>query len=539
MRFLFSREIPGRNWRAISLSRTRVRVLRVPLFVWLLTSAHSQMLEPQTPTIQDAASGFREEVMAEADPNAKFKDVRVFWDNHLAWVEESSGKRKLFLDGKQQGKVYDDIAGLLFSSDGAHFGFLGKRGPEWALVLDNQEHSETYAKVSPLSFQPHGSSYSYGGCQEKSCQLFIDGAASGAMYEDISYPQYSPDGKRLAFFGKRGQKWIAVVDGKELGPEADSFWGLAWGFTTDGHRFCAAEQFGKKWAYVIDGISEPAFDALSPIAFDRDDRHYAYIGASFSWKNAGTIVLDGEARQTYELGKPNEILTYVHGVRNFKPLGISAPEFNSEGKLVYSVLRHKGNEAVFVGDEAGPGFDEILSRVVFSRNSEHFAYVARRGNLFEEIHDNKPGLTAQQGTEVSTARRLFLGGGRRRPTNVGWIEMSPDGRHLSYEIISGFAQYLEGNTQRALRSVVMDGQVLQEYNALGIGDLMSNENTVHYLYEVRGASGDRDLINIDGHESRLYDAVAGGHFSADKKTVIFAAIDGRRVLRVTYQLPSE
>jgi hypothetical protein len=108
-------------------------------------------------------------------------------------------------------------------------------------------------------------------------------------------------------------------------------------------------------------------------------------------------------------------------------------------KLVYAALRHKDDEVVFIGDEAGLGFDAIFSRVVFSRNSDHFAYVARRGNLFVEVRDNKPGLTVQLGTEPSTAKKLFWGGEKRLPTNVGWIAISPDGAHLAHEIISGFA----------------------------------------------------------------------------------------------------
>ena len=65
----------------------------------------------------------------------------------------------------------------------------------------------------------------------------MDGEETGAAYEDFSYPQYSPDGKRLVYFGKRGEKWIAVVDGKEMPPDLDDFWGPASGFTRDSVRF--------------------------------------------------------------------------------------------------------------------------------------------------------------------------------------------------------------------------------------------------------------------------------------------------------------
>ena len=62
-----------------------------------------------------------------------------------------------------------------------------------------------------------------------------------------------------------------------------------------------------------------------------------------------------------------------------------------------------------------------------------------------------------------------------------------------------------GGTARALRSVVIDGACAKEYDAFGLLNFDSNK-AGHYCYEVHGASGDNDLVNVDGHESRLYNA---------------------------------
>jgi hypothetical protein len=48
--------------------------------------------------------------------------------------------------------------------------------------------------------------------------------------------------------------------------------------------------------------------------------------------------------------------------------------------------------------------------------------------------------------------------------------------------------------------------------------------------------GENDLINVDGHESRLYNATVGARFSDDRKSVSFVARDGGRFFRVTYDL---
>jgi hypothetical protein len=73
--------------------------------------------------------------------------------------------------------------------------------------------------------------------------------------------------------------------------------------------------------------------------------------------------------------------------------GISTPQFNQDGKLVYAARRDKGDVAVFVGEQAGPGFDEILSPVAFTQDSQHFAYVAKSGKDFVVVLDNRPDTT--------------------------------------------------------------------------------------------------------------------------------------------------
>ena len=92
-----------------------------------------------------------------------------------------------------------------------------------------------------------------------------------------------------------------------------------------------------------------------------------------------------------------------------------------------------------------------------------------------------------------------------------------------------------GGTARALRSVVIDGACAKQYDAFGLLNFDSNK-AGHYCYEVHGASGDNDLVNVDGHESRLYNAAVDTRFSDDGKSVVFVARNGGRFFRVTYDL---
>jgi hypothetical protein len=487
---------------------------------------------------QGAASAFQEKLIGEMTPGSSFKDMRIGGD-HIAWVEDSAGKRTVRLDGNPQGGAFDDVKYMKFNGDATHLVFFGKHGSSWVFVLDGHEQPQAYDKFSGVSFQPGGTSYAFVACQEKKCRLNVDGVESGAVYENFSYAQYSRDGNRLAYLVKRGEKWIAVVDGKEMATDLDELWGSAWGFTQDGKRFYAAGRLNGKWVYVVDGVPGPGFDAISRIAFSPDNQHFAYGGAivkggALKKKTIGTMVMDGKSGETYEGSGMAGSLSLIGGawqymiggVHDLVPdfHGVSTPRFNSAGKLAYAVRRKKDDVAVLVGGEAGPGFEEILSPVAFSLDAAHFVYIAKRGGEFLEVRDHQ-------------VRQTFaLSKTKNRTTGVPWMQMSGDGTHLAYEIVSGGEQFQQGNTGRALRSIVLDGKAGPEYDVLELENFDCAKDASHFHYEVRGAKGDRDLVNVDGHESRLYDSVWATGFSDDGEKVIFIARDDKRFLRVSYPL---
>lgn len=483
-----------------------------------------------------ASTLFHEELFAQVSPGAEVKRT-VASEHHFAWVEKQGGKYTVRLDSKQQGDVYDAVDSLGFSRDEAHFAFFGKHSSEWTLVVDGQSRANGYTYVTSIAFQPQGSAMAYCECRGKKCHLVVDGNETGAEYEDISYPRYTRDGKRIAFLAKRSRKWVAVVDGKELGPDFDEVWFPSWGFSRDGSRFFVTGRLNGKWVHTVDGAATPGFDVLSHLVFSRDNQHYAYCGADSKGgmkkqKVIGTVVKDGKPVATYEgrgmVGNWSIFAgsheSMVGGVRDLTTdfHGVAAPDFDPDAKLVYAARRDKGDVAVFHDNEAGPGFDEILSPIVFTPDSQHFAYVASLRGDFVEVRDNKVVRT--------------IPAGKRGATDVGWIAMTGDAAHLAYETISGGEKYKAAQTPRAYRTMVLDGQAGHEYDALNLTNFDFDADSRHYFYEVLGAEGNRDLLNVDGHESRLYDDVTYPRFVPENKTVAFVARDGARFLRVTYDL---
>lgn len=500
--------------------------------------------QPATPTpppaaaLSSAAPVFHEDLIAEVPSGTDLKEWTSAGD-HVAWQEKKRGDWIVKLDGKQQGGTYEEVKHMHFSADGTRLAFFGKRKGKWLLVLDGQEGSSDYTFMTVVAFQPHGSSYAFCSCSEKkTCHLVVDGKESGADYEEISFPKYDSDGKRVAYFGKRDKKWFAVVDGKETGPELDSVGFRDWGFSEHANRFFAAvSPVRGKWTYIVDDAAGAPVETISSISFSSDDKHYVYGGVDLhgGFKKEtieGAIILDGQPVKTYEgnsmagswmtiLGAPSDPM--AEGPRDLHVTyhAISNPQFNSDGKLLYAVRREKGDIVVLNGDQVGPSFDDVHSAIVVSNESNHFVYIAQRGKDFVEVRDNQPGNSFPIEARMGIAE---------------WMVLTKDGTHLAYELVRAGMKFKEGETPRARRSVVIDGQPGREYNALDIRLPFFSRDGRHYYYGVTAASGFRDLFVVDGHESKLYEHLGNGGYSADGKSVTFIAQDSSRLLRVTASL---
>ena len=102
-------------------------------------------------------------------------------------------------------------------------------------------------------------------------------------------------------------------------------------------------------------------------------------------------------------------------------------------------------------------------------------------------------------------------------------------------MVKGGPRFNAGNTLRAERTVVLDGQPGKKYNALGISVLQFSKDERHYWYTVV-ASGKQGLVVVDGQESKLYDNLTEAQFDPVDNGIICFARNGKKILRITLPL---
>lgn len=527
---------------------------------------------------------FQEQTVGKISGGSQLDDLQAA-KGHVAWAEYNarSSKGIVFLDGKRAGGKYDGVKYLEFSAEGDHLAFFGEREGRWIAVLDGREYSSS-SEMTPIVFQPQGTSWAFGSCvADNACHAIVNGEPIGRVYDEVSLPAYGPDGKRLAYLGQSKEKWITVLDGKEMALQVDGVSCL--GFSPNSTHFVVCGQSKKYgWTYYIDGVPGPFFTQLSPIAFSKGDEHYVYGGSStqYAFKkdtNISTIVLDGNTVAKYQgdslpgewralLGTPI-LLASVYTGGSLIPLflrveeqlppelhtlsprrdGISDPIFDESGNPVYAARRGKSDVVVLDGGLPGPAFDDVVSGITFTKDGQHSAYVALRGKDFVEVLDNRLGepvpldSSAISPHKKTSTDHLSSPDSADKPApfdsrgfSVGWATLTPDGDHFAYEIIKGGATFRAGMTPRAERIVVLDRQPGRRYNALGISTLRFSDEEKHYWYTVFGTNGKKGLVVVDGHESKRYDRLTEAQFDASSNSVWFFARAGSRILRVSTPL---
>jgi hypothetical protein len=214
----------------------------------------------------------------------------------------------------------------------------------------------------------------------------------------------------------------------------------------------------------------------------------------------------------------------ISGVRSLDAdfHGLSSPRLAQDGSPVYGARTPEGEVVVFFMREHGPPVEDLVSPVIFTPDGKHVGYVVRKGDSFVEMQNHKPGAIIPAKRDVSFVPQIMI---------------SRDGGHLAYEVMLGGKMFKDGDTERALRRVVLDGAFGPEFDCKAIQNITISEGGKHHFYEVHGAQGERDQVVFDGMEGLYYDDVFRNstRFLEDH-AIEFVAKEGQRLLRVTESL---
>ena len=272
-------------------------------------------------------------------------NVRLGKDGYpldVNWVEYSPDSQRM--------------AYLVINDDEIHVNIDGIAGP-------------SYERCAVPDFSPDSKRVAYLAWHDGHEYVVADGVESAA-YDDMAYdgPIFSPDSQHLIYGAKRGEQWFLVVDGKETPLDGEPYYFHSYYYSPDSkHLIYQIGTKDKQRAYV-DGVQVTGGEDIRQVIFNVDGTRKGYVAMT---GDTSAVIIDGLDTKKYTGGS------------------CGYPLFSPDGKRVAYVVQSETpkNSREVVDGVDGPLYT-YTQRLLFSPDSQHYAYVAKRGDKWMLVVDN-------------------------------------------------------------------------------------------------------------------------------------------------------
>ena len=281
---------------------------------------------------------------------------------------------------------------------------------------------------------------------------------------------YSKNMLRIAYRIKNGDKFIAVVDGKN--GNSYEFVSVP-AFSPDGKQYACVARIGSNWLLILNGnhVAIETESEITAVYFYPDSKNYIY---TIKKENRYSVVVNNIKGKFYESIDENSITFSADS----KTIAYSAGMNDRQCNVV------DGKESLF--------FDKV-GFPILSVDGNHNAFWAIDGKEVFVILDN------QKGKPYEAINSLIL---------------SNNGLHCAYSV-----------TQKGKRIVVFDNLESEKYD--WVHSLIFSADGNRFAYAMEHAEGDKEgfkqYVMVDGNKEGPYETVVEGtlKFSDDGNKIVF------------------
>lgn len=306
----------------------------------------------------------------------------------------------------------------------------------------------------------------------------------------------------------------------------------------DGRRFAAIGRTNKnRWLVVIDGKAGPEFEELAggagvtSVSFSPNSKHVIYSG--FRSEKGWIVVLDGqELPHGAHLSHDFEHFAYIttRGSERYVMVveGQEGPEFRQIGEPVFSpdsqhmaYAARRGQKWIMVVDgKEGTEFQDVRDPM-FSPDSQHIAYYAERGQRGVMVLDGKEGPEFEYKQQEGYLQPMFSPDSEhmayRAKRGQKWIMVvdgkeGPEFEEMRDPLFSFDSQHVAYRANRGKDKwvIVLDGQAGSEFSEIAQGWRLSRDGK-HLAYKAK-TSADKWTIVLDGQPGPEFDNITKGPF---------------------------